>query len=149
MVIFASEKNRVAAGGPLHTNFKISKSGAKLALSNLGVTNDIVVFGLQLQDKSIGRAPSGSANWTLTAPTPGSNNVALALGSTLTLKYNEWLATNSAGANEDWLELYNPDTNVVNLGNLVVSGKLTNPTTDGAMPALSFIEGLGFFKFTC
>src|SRR5262249_46385447 len=37
----------------------------------------------------------------------------------------------------------------VNLGGLVFSGKLTVPTTDGAMPPLSFIQGLGFFKFTC
>src|SRR6185295_1045986 len=81
LVVFTSEKNRQAAGAPLHTNFKLSKDGAKLSLANGGLTNDIVAFGLQLQDLTVSRVPSGSTNWILTVPTPGAaNGPAISLG---------------------------------------------------------------------
>ena len=154
MVIFASEKNRQVAGGALHTNFKIGKDGAKVALANAGVTNDLVLFGLQLQDLSISRVPSGSANWILTTPTPGAaNGPAVPLDPPSALRINEWLALNVGGngsTNEDWLELYNPNTNAVDLSGMIFSDNPAIPvTTSRIMPPLSFIAGSSFFKFTC
>lgn len=36
------------------------------------------------------------------------------------------MATNSAGADKDWLEVYNPDTNIVTLSGLIFVDELNN-----------------------
>ena len=57
----------------LHTNFKLSADGEFLALTDSdGVTViDSITFGVQSQNMSYGRYPSGQANWVLMPPTPG------------------------------------------------------------------------------
>src|SRR5206468_3447679 len=86
-------------------------------------------------------------------PPPTSSNA-------FTLKINEWLATNSAGASKDWLEIYNPDpTNIVSLDYLVIWDKdvsrfappTNNPRISGPtpVPPLSYIAPLGFIQFIC
>lgn len=88
----------------LHSGFSLSKSGETISLFD-NETNraDVMTFGLQLADKTLGRAPDG---WTLTVPTPAAPNIAVALGSVTNLVVNEWLASPAPGG-EDWIELFN------------------------------------------
>lgn len=60
----------------LHTNFKLSKSGEEILLSNTdGSIIDEVVFGAQETDVSWGRCPDGTGAFTAMTPTPGSANL--------------------------------------------------------------------------
>src|SRR5262249_49589997 len=75
-------------------------------------------------------------------------------GSQLTLKINEWLAfrlNNDGTTNDDWFEVYNPDTNVVVLSDLVFADKGTKSqvATLRAVPPLSYIAPLGFVQIFC
>jgi hypothetical protein len=86
----------------------------------------------------------------LCSPTPALPNQPVDLGDQLALRFNEWMATNSAGADKDWLEVYNLDPLPVVLGGLVPTGKLTYPPAgEKVIPALSFIAGNGFIRFWC
>lgn len=60
----------------LHTNFKLSKQGETLLLSDAsGVMLDRVSFPMQADKQSFGRQPDGSGDWMfLTQPTPGKVN---------------------------------------------------------------------------
>jgi hypothetical protein len=74
---------------------------------------------------------------------------AAAVGNPIALRLNEWLATNSAGANMDWVEIYNPKTNgLATLSGLVISDK-TNSVTTPAIGAYSYLESGGFLRFWC
>jgi len=61
----------------IHTNFKLSKDGEFIALTeNDGITViDSLSFGPQKQDTSYSRIPDGNSNWLFTNPTPGNPNV--------------------------------------------------------------------------
>ena len=70
------------AQGPLHTNFKLSKSGEAIGLFDTlahgNVTIDAVTFAEQTTDVSYGRYPDGGAAWQFFASaTPGWSNVLL------------------------------------------------------------------------
>lgn len=139
------------------------------------VQMDSVLFGPQIPNLSIGRVPdagvtlpSDSAdNFTLNFPTPygvaddtntvyspntlapfvpppqSSNQV-----SAFTIKINEWVATNSAGADKDWIELYNPDTNIVELSGLIMTGDNNSiGKTGNRLKPHSFIPALGFVQY--
>ncbi len=60
----------------IHTNFKLSKSGEFLALTDTdGVTViDSFSFGPQQTDITYGRNPDGSQSWAFLQPTPGYTN---------------------------------------------------------------------------
>ena len=82
---------------------------------------------------------------TLTTPTLNASNAAVpTLGSTATLKINEWMATAAHG--EDWFELYNPDPLPVSLSGLWLSDLPDSPKIT-QVPALSYIAGGGYADF--
>lgn len=141
------DTNNAAPG--LHTGFSFKNSGELAALydTNGLVRLDLVAFGLQVPDLSIGRIPDGNGTWQLNRPTTNQPNQAVTLGSPLTLKYNEWLATNSAGTDEDWFELYNPASAPVALEGLVFTDTFPGTPANRAVPALSFITSQGFIQF--
>lgn len=60
----------------IHTNFKLSKEGEFIALTeDNGVTIiDSITFGLQKRDTSFARVPDGSSNWLFALPSPGLPN---------------------------------------------------------------------------
>jgi hypothetical protein len=111
-----------------------------------GAAVDVVAFGLQTADFTIGRLPDGSATWELCLPTPGAANLAAALGSPMALKINEWMASPGSGA--DWFELYNPQAVPVALGGLYLTDQLST-WNKCQIPALSFIGAAtnGFQRF--
>ncbi|MDB6173848.1 MAG: Spore coat protein CotH [Chthoniobacteraceae bacterium] len=129
----------------LHSGFGIGASGDRILLSQNGVVRDVVAFGPQAPDLSIGRLVDGTGTWTLNTASPGSTNVGKTpLGSIATLKLNEWMADPLTGS--DWFELYNPDPNPVALAGLYLSDTPGTPNIT-QIPALSFIGGEGFTKF--
>jgi len=78
LVVFASDKNRSALGGRLHTNFKLSTEGEYLALVDPR-TNVVSAFAPtyppQQRDISYGRERSNpSLRGYFTSPTPGGPN---------------------------------------------------------------------------
>lgn len=80
LVVFASNKNRAVLGFPLHTNFKLSKSGSYLGLIAANGTTAFDEFSpaypQQFSDKSYGRAVPGNAFKFFSPPTPGAVNTA-------------------------------------------------------------------------
>ena len=133
--------------GLISTNFSLRTSGEELALFQGSNQRDYIRFGPQLKDRTLGRYPSGAANWTLGLQTPGATNISLALGTPLALRINEILATNSLG--DDWIELYNPSTNLpVAIGNMVFSDT-NNITGHPVLWPNAFIGTDGFVVFSC
>ncbi len=72
LVIWADE---ISSGVGLHTNFKLSKRGETLLLSDSDVEGaaviDRVEFGPQQVDQSFGRFPNARGPWRSMQPTPG------------------------------------------------------------------------------
>lgn len=107
---------------------------------------DQVVYGEQLPNATIGRISSGS--WRLLgSPTPGTANVpAATLGNPGNVRFNEWLGGGWDGA--DWLELFNPNSNAVNLAGLFLTD---DPSITGVsnfmIGPLTFIPAAGFLRF--
>lgn len=90
----------------LHSGFNLGRNGESLFLYDAATNRvDAFSFGLQLTNYTVGRVGPAAA-WQLNVPTPGTNNVAAAMGGATNLVINEWLANAVTGAS-DWLELYN------------------------------------------
>ena len=148
MVLYAD--NPSAAPG-IHLGFSLNSSGEGIYLydkvASGGGLVDSVVFGTQLQDKSIGRVGDGST-WGLTSPTFGSSNVALPTGDPATLKINEWLADGLPPFSADFVEFYNPDPSPVAIGGMSITDKTNGWPAQNVFTPLSFIAGAGYLKLT-
>ena len=135
-----------AAVSGLHSGFALDSDGQRVLLLQGGVIRDVITFGPQAVDLSIGRIVDGTGSWALNIPTPGATNLAKTpLGAATSLKVNEWMANPASGS--DWFELYNPDANPVALGGLYLSDTPGTPTIS-QIPPLSFIAGKGFAKIS-
>ncbi|MBT7735192.1 MAG: lamin tail domain-containing protein, partial [Verrucomicrobia bacterium] len=99
-----------AAEAPgLHAGFAMDNDGDTIALFNAkGERIDVLGFGLQVADHSIGRG-SNSVAWSLTQPTPGKTNKAAPVADLKNLKLNEFVAAAPPGS-DDWVELFNTDS---------------------------------------
>ena len=129
----------------LHSGFAIDSDGQRVLLTQAGVLKDVVTFGPQAADLSLGRIADGTGAWTLNVPTPGAANVAKSpLGVVTNLKINEWMANPAGGS--DWFEIYNSDANPVALSGLYLSDTPGNPTIT-QIPPLAYIAGKGYAKF--
>jgi hypothetical protein len=134
-------------GSDLHLGFGLKDEGDGVYLyDKTGVLVDSVEFGPQLPDLSIGRAgPLGQ--WRLTKPTFGQPNVASVLGDSRTVKINEWLAGPEVLFSSDFIELYNPHANPVDLsGMMLTDDPVAKPSKD-AILAPSFVAGHGYGVF--
>ncbi len=76
LLVWASGKNRVEPGAPLHTSFSISISGETLVLSDAeGEIADQMPAVVSRRDVSYGRRPDGPGQFAFfTDPTPGGGN---------------------------------------------------------------------------
>ncbi len=135
-----------AYGANMNTALTLNgTSGGVYLFNTSGQLVNLIQYGFQLPDQSIGIS---ARQWQLlSSPTPGAPNSAGAtLGSVANLRINEWLASESTG--NDWFELYNMDTNPVNMAGLYLSD---DPSTAGAtnfqVGPLSFVAGKGFVVF--
>lgn len=69
--------------GLLHTNFKLSKSGEVVILSDpQGLVVDSVAFGAQQTDMGYARVPNGTGSFVIQAPTFNASNGPVGVGST-------------------------------------------------------------------
>ncbi len=143
----------------LHSGFGLDNDGSYVGLyTPEGVLSNSMTFGMQVSDHSVGRHPSainylGAANdFTLNLPTPGQSNILATLGDPGLLKINEWMALSVSApggnlkTNSDWLELYNPDTNIVALGGLVLSDASPVLPSLPALQKFSYIPPQGFVR---
>ena len=159
----------------IHTTFTVSGTNVTFTLAGNGdriqlyKNHDFLVdsnrFGFQIENLSIGRIPDGSGPFTLTLATPAGQDTnyvdyvpntaatfvpSPSVSNEFTLKINEWMATNSAGADKDWFEIYNPDTNIVSVSGLVFVDKISNlndGTRSRPVPANAYIPPLGWVRF--
>ena len=150
LVLYA-DSNSTTSG--IHLGFALDAGGDAVYLyDKSGVLIDSVEFGMQLPDLSIARpacrqAGSAKGNWHLTKPTFGGANIAQPLGNPDTLKINEWLANGQVLFEEDFIELYNPHANPVDLaGCYLTNNPVTQPGKHKIGP-LSFIAGGGYAVF--
>jgi hypothetical protein len=121
----------------LNTGFGLTSQGGTLFFYATDFVNvlDSVSFGNQVADLSIGRV---NGVWKLCTPTPEDANLAVALGSNLTLKVNEWMA-NPAQGDDDWFEIYNPGTLPVALEGLFLTDKPAERSLWFPIAPLSFV----------
>lgn len=133
LLVWASGKNRTAAGLPLHTNFSISSMGEEILLSApSGELLDEVPPKTIPTDVSWGRFPDGADAWVFfVEPTPGSGN-----------------------AGESYQEVLNPPTfstpGGFYGGEFELSLSHSDPTVtiiytiDGSLPSLDAVGGITY-----
>ena len=121
--------------------FKLDADGEGVWLFDRdGGLIDSVEFGPQLQGHSIGRAgPTGE--WTLTRPTLGAANIALALGQADAVRLAKWVA-NPPDGERDSVELFNPGALPVALDGMRLSSKPIGAPAMFVFPPLSFMDAM-------
>ncbi len=144
LVIYA-DSNKNTSG--IHTGFALDRDGEALYLYNRdGTLLDSVEFGVQLADLSVGRI-GYDGQWRLTVPTFGWANIAQPLGDPQTLKINEWLADSLVLFEDDFIELFNPHPNPVDLSKLYLTDNPITQPQKSRLDPLSFIAGEDFSVF--
>jgi hypothetical protein len=127
----------------LHAGFALDNDGQTVALFAVTaggyLLSDVVTYGLQLPDKTIGRIDPGGGGppvWLLCEPTPSAPNSMALLGPITALKINEWMASSTTGP--DWFELFNPSPLPVLLSGLYLSDSAASRANTRIAP-LTFI----------
>ncbi len=139
-----------ASGDPArNVGFSFKAEGGTLYLfdspANGGSLIDVVTFGPQLPDRSIGRTDQGS--WSLCRPTFGARNRAEPTGDCFKLRINEWLALGSATMPDDFIELFNPDAAPVALGGLYLTDEPVGAPDRHEIAPLSYLDAGSWFAF--
>jgi len=138
------------AEGSYHAPFKLDGDGESLYLLDGYTIQDELSFPALPQNLSYGRWPNGEGDWAmLSAATPGAENENPVEPEAIALFVNELLAVNSTGIvdemgeHEDWVEIYNPGPDDVEMGGLFLSDDLSLPTQwafpDTILPAGGFL----------
>jgi hypothetical protein len=123
IIVWASDKNRIADKDKLHTNFKLKSGGEAVILTSASGTKLHESPAVALAtDKSYGRIPNGTGNWTfLNTPTPKANNSGASSATPEKIAINEFVSSNISGLtdedgnHEDWIEIFNYGNVSVNL----------------------------------
>lgn len=152
LVVLCDGANPASTNGVAqpNTGFGIQADGGAIylydKLANGGSLLDAISYGMQVNDFSIGRFPNGGTNWVLTLPTPASPNLAVSTGDRAQVRINEWMASNPNGS--DWFELFNPNSQPVNLSGLYLTDDLSSPATrlKFQIAPLSFL-GTGLYGY--
>lgn len=140
--------------GDLHAGFKLSSGGESVYLLDGGVILDDTIFGTLGADLSWGRWPDGTGEWKImNRATPGTENDDTAQ-SVYEIVLNEIMADNFSviedpdepGEFPDWIELYNLETEAVDLGGMYLSDDPNDPTKY-AIPAGVVIPAQGYLVF--
>ena len=135
IIVWASDKNRITDKDKLHTNFKIKSGGEAIVLTASTGTKLSESPAVALAtDKSYGRIPNGTGNWTfIDTPTPKTNNSGASSSIPEKISINEFVSSNIAGLTDqdgdhsDWIEIYNYGTTSVNLAGFGLSDDRTLP----------------------
>lgn len=124
--------------GSLHASITPSATGGALYLTNGSSVIDTLVYGVIAHDQTLARLPDGEGEFALTdQPSFGIANLESSLPAVPTgLTINEIMADNEttiedpdqAGAFEDWIELYNSTTEIIDLSGMYLTDDDTDPT---------------------
>jgi hypothetical protein len=142
LVIWADDD---ADQGELHTNFKLNSSeGSEVALYETIDHGNVMIhgyrFGKQNTDVAYGYFPEDSdAPEYLTTPTPGASNETSTLYSSVVI--NEFLTTSALGGIDDWVELYNRGTLLVDLNGYHITDERDQPTKFTMPPGVFISPG--------
>jgi hypothetical protein len=123
----------------LHTSFRINSTTGSVALVQMNGGTPRIVDHINYNVASAGRSygdyPDGnvSGRKTFSIITPGATNNPA--GAVVDVFINEWMADNTTtlpdpadGDYEDWIELYNPGSEAVDLSGYFMTDVLTNTT---------------------
>ena len=128
----------------IHTGFEIDSDSDDIYLYNpSGEIVDSIKFGNQLNDKSIGRI-GYNGKWSLNTPTFGSANISLPKGDFRSLKINEWMASSDILFTGDWVEIFNPSANPVDIGDFYLTDNIISKSQRTPISSLYFIEADSF-----
>ncbi|MBN1426237.1 CotH kinase family protein [Candidatus Fermentibacteria bacterium] len=140
--------------GPFHAPFGLASAGEEVHLLQGMVTIDQVTYPQLGVDVSWGRWPDGTGAWQLLAQaTPGAQNENTTDPEEIVLFINEFLALNTgtnqdeAGEYDDWVEIYNPGPDPVQMGGLFLTDDLSF-TTKWAFPD-TVLESGAFMLLWC
>lgn len=138
--------------GGNHLPFSLNNAGEKVTLfdkaANGGGVVDSIAFGLQAPDRSIGRTGANLNTWALCTPTAGAANVAVgSMGAPASLRINEILGAVDFRVDDDFVELYNPSSLPVALGNMALTDDPINAPFRFIIPPLSFMLPGAFVRF--
>jgi CotH kinase protein/Lamin Tail Domain/FlgD Ig-like domain len=151
LIVWADEE---PSEGDLHTGFKLDGGGEDLYLTDGAVIIDQVTFPALGSNVPWGRWANGTGDWAmLSQATPGAENLNPEGSETVVLYINEFVAQNTAGIQdeagsyEDWLEIYNPGPEAVEMGGLFLTDDLAL-TTQWAFPD-TLLAGGAFMVVWC
>jgi hypothetical protein len=143
LVLYA-DANTTPSG--IHLGFTLSSDGDRVCLyDKQGTLIDSVAFGQQLANLSVGRI-GYDGQWHLAVPTLGHANVAFPTGNADLVRINEWLTNGRAPSTDDFVELYNPQANPVDLEGLCLADSNATLTANRIGP-LSFMPANGYEVF--
>ena len=122
--------------GVTHLPFKFDNDGEEFYLARmvgnvLDIVDDVTFPKLE-KDTPFGRFPNGTGSWKrLSHPTPRAANIPPRVINGLIV--NELMAVRGSGyldnlgQEEDWLELYNPTANPIDIGGLYLTDSMADP----------------------
>ncbi len=133
-----------------HVGFALKAKGEGLYLYDKPANGinliDVIEFGPQIQDFSIGR-DNYDRTWKLNKPTFGLPNIVASLGNPDKLKINEWFADGEVLFDYDFIELYNPNLLPVELSGLYLTDNPVTQPDKHRFASLSFIGAKGYAVF--
>ena len=143
LLVYCSDENRADPGGELHTNFKLKSGSDTAVLSNTsGRVADALTLPNVTSGHSIARNAADITEWEdCTEPTPGFSNdeagrqayLASMDASSVGLLINEFQPQNkttlsdASGAYPDWVEIYNPTSQTVDMSGFGLSDSRDKP----------------------
>ncbi len=144
LIVWADEQPEQ---GDLHAPFKLDADGEEVYLVDNGVIIDYVTFPSLAADVPWGRWPNGSGAWQmLSLATPGAENQNPEEPEEIVLFINEFVALNDTGIQdemgefEDWVEIYNPGPDPVEMAGLFLTDELVE-TTQWSFPEMTLDPG--------
>jgi hypothetical protein len=139
LVVWLDGEPGESIASELHTGFRIHSATGAVALVQMNAGTPRIVDHINYNVASAGRSygdyPDGnvSGRKTFSILTPGATNNPA--GAVIDVFINEWMADNTTtlpdpadGDYEDWIELYNPGPDVVDLSGYFMTDVLTNTT---------------------
>lgn len=155
LVVWLDGRPELSTTNELHAGIRLPSTAGTLALleSNqvAGVRLlDYLNYRVPGPDRSYGNYPDGvlAGRRVFALPTPGATNNPAS--PPVTIWINEWMADNTStiadpadGRFEDWFELYNPSTNVVDLSGYYLTDDLTRPN-QWRIPTGTLIQPHGY-----
>ncbi|MHA1772491.1 MAG: lamin tail domain-containing protein [Candidatus Thorarchaeota archaeon] len=108
---------------------------------------DSYSYNSSTNDVSIGRATDGNATWTtFVSPTPGASNVHSSSAAD-SIYINEFLPDPNTLYSEEWIELYNPLNESVDLSGYVLDDITGGGSSPYTIPSGTIVPALGFIVF--